>query len=355
MAVELFIPKKFTGAHKQVIKQANSIIDEYHALGYRLTLRQIHYQFVARDWYDNTFANYKRLGVILDHARKAGLVDWDGIEDSTRILRRIGVWTSPESAIARLQRQFKLDPWEEQPTKRRIEVWVEKDAALSIIRPTCDDLRVSYFSCRGYSSSSGLYEAGKRLAAYRDAGYETLVLYAGDHDPSGIQMGEVTAERLELYGHGSIPFRRIALTLDQVNEYKPPDNFAKETDSRYHQYVERFGREECWELDALRPNTVDELIRAEIEPLIDRKAWDKTMEDEQEHLATLGEIISDWDRTRAAPDMLNLIIEHAQLTVEAEPIREEDMPEHYEHTDSATLAMTIDESQSLLDRHGFAY
>lgn len=354
MAVELFIPKKFTGAHKQVIKQANSIIDEYHALGYRLTLRQIHYQFVARDWYDNTFANYKRLGVILDHARKAGLVDWDGIEDSTRILRRIGVWTSPESAVARLQRQFKLDPWEEQPTKRRIEVWVEKDAALSIIRPTCDDLRVAYFSCRGYSSSSGLYEAGKRLASYRDAGYQTLVLYAGDHDPSGIQMGEKSEERINLYAGGDIEFRRIALTLDQVNEYKPPDNFAKETDSRYKQYVERFEREECWELDALKPNIVDELIRAQIEPLIDRKAWDKTMEDEKEHLATLGEIISDWSRTKAAPDMLKMIRDHATNYSVSQTETDEDgnYPETPAGDDASTLALFIDESQSLLEKHG---
>lgn len=318
MALELFIDKKFTAAHKQVIKQANAIIEEYAAQGYTLTLRQIHYQFVARDWYENTQQNYKRLGNILDAARKAGRVDWDAIEDRTRGLRRVPVWNAPEKALERIQKSFKLDPWDEQPKLRRIEVWVEKDAAVGIVEPTCNALRIPFFSCRGYSSSSGLYEAGKRLAAFRAAGYENLILYLGDHDPSGMQMTTVSAERVAMYSGGEIDFRRIALTMEQVEEYHPPANFVKETDSRTEWYVDTFGTEDCWELDALRPQTVDQLIRAQIEPLIDQKAWDKTMADEDEHRRVLMEIISDWDRTKAAPAMADFIRDVAATEVHGE-------------------------------------
>ena len=343
MAVEAFIPKKFTKAHEWVIRQANKIIDEYLSQGYTLTLRQIHYQFVARDLYENTQANYKRLGNILDAARKAGLVDWDSIEDPTRILRRVNVWNDPETAVQELRDQFKLDPWDEQPTLRRIEVWVEKDAAVSIVKPTCNKLRLPYFSCRGYSSSSGLYEAGKRLAWYKDQGYETIVLYLGDHDPSGVQMTEVSEERVEMYARHQIDFRRIALTLPQVEEHNPPPNFVKETDSRTKWYIERFNTEDCWELDALGPKSVDEIIRAEVEPLIDQEAWDKTMADEKDHLNTLSEIISDWSRTKAAPEMLELIRGHGRLSVARELGVDED-------TD--TLNDVIEGSNTLLEKHG---
>lgn len=307
MAAELFIDKKFSSAHKQVIKQANQIIDEYAAHGYTLTLRQIHYQFVARDWYENTQQNYKRLGNILDAARKAGLVDWDAIEDRTRSLRRIPVWTSPEKALEQIHRTFKLDPWKEQPVLTRVEVWVEKDAAVGIVEPTCNALRIPFFSCRGYSSSSGLYEAGKRLAHYDAAGYRTLILYLGDHDPSGVQMTDVSRERVQLYSRLDVEFRRIALTLEQVEEYNPPANFVKETDSRTKWYMDQFETEDCWELDALRPQVVDALIRSHVDPLIDKAAWDKTMADETDHRNTLNEIISDWNRTKAAPAMLDFI------------------------------------------------
>lgn len=347
MAVELFIPKVFTKAHEWVIRQANQIIAEYAAQGYTLTLRQIHYQFVSRDLYENTQANYKRLGNILDAARKAGLVDWDAIEDRTRGLRRIPVWDSPEDGVKHLHERFKLDPWDEQPVLHRIEVWVEKDAAVGIVQPTCDALRIPYFSCRGYSSSSGLYEAGKRLASYHAAGYRTMILYLGDHDPSGVQMTEVSQERADMYARHEIDFRRIALTLPQIEEFAPPPNFVKETDSRTKWYIDRFDTEECWELDALKPKIVDEIIRAEVEPLIDTEAWDKTMEKEKAAREVLSEIISDWNRTKAAPDMLKKLREFANLPIEHPTTEDGPYSE-----DSDNLEKVIDESVELLDRHG---
>lgn len=352
MAKELFIEKRFTTAHLWVIKEANKIIEEYGEQGYKLTLRQIHYQFVARDLYENTQANYKRLGNILDAARKAGRVDWDAIEDRTRTLRRIPVWNTPEKALEKIQRSFKLDPWDEQPTLRRIEVWVEKDAAVGIVEPTCNALRVPFFSCRGYSSSSGLYEAGKRLAAFRGAGYETLILYLGDHDPSGVQMTQSTDDKVSLFAGHVVEFRRIALTMDQIDEHRPPANFVKETDSRTKWYVEEFGTEDCWELDALGPRTVDEIIRSHIEPLIDQAAWDATMKREEEHLATLSEIISNWDRTKAAPAMLELIRDYGtNYSANQTPMTEDGWADTPEGENGETLEMMIEGCQRLLSDH----
>jgi len=350
VAVETFIEKKFTKAHEWVIRQANKIIEEYGAQGYTLTLRQIHYQFVARDLYENTQANYKRLGNILDAARKAGLVDWDAIEDRTRSLRRMGVWGGPEQVLKQVRESFKLDPWDEQPILRRIEVWVEKDAALGIVQPTCDALRLPYFSCRGYSSSSGLYEAGKRLQAFRQAGYETIVLYLGDHDPSGVQMTDVSMDRVAMYSGGGIDFRRVALTLPQIEEFNPPPNFVKETDSRTKWYIDKFETEDCWELDALAPQAVDRIIRDEIEPLIDTEAWEKTLADEEEHRTVLSEIISDWNRTKAAPAMLDKLREFAtQYAVTGEVAPD---GQSYVDEDSETLSGIIDESRDVLSDHG---
>lgn len=347
MAKEAFKEKKFSAAHKQVVKQANAIIDEYQAAGYTLTLRQIHYQFVSRDLYENTQQNYKRLGTILDHARKAGLVDWDAIEDRTRALRRITVHDKPETPLENLARNFRRDPWNEQPVLRRVEVWVEKDAAVGIVEPTCNALRIPYFSCRGYSSSSGLYEAGKRLAAYSDAGYQTLILYLGDHDPSGVQMTISTNEKVDLFARKEIEFRRIALTLDQVAQYNPPANFAKETDSRTKWYIDTYGTEDAWELDALSPKVVDALIREHVDPLIDKAAWDATIAQEDEDKRVLSEVISDWARTKAAPEMLELLRGHARVEVEMHTT--EDGPYS---ADSEALERVVEQSEELLEKHG---
>lgn len=68
----------------ELIQQCNTIIAEYQADGYTLTLRQLFYQMVSRDIIPNTMKSYKRLGDIVNDARMAGLMDWDAIEDRAR-------------------------------------------------------------------------------------------------------------------------------------------------------------------------------------------------------------------------------------------------------------------------------
>jgi len=76
-----YICKTFAASTAEVIDQANEIIVEYMAAGFRLTLRQLYYQFVARGLLANRQQSYKRLGSIVADARNAGLIDWNAIED----------------------------------------------------------------------------------------------------------------------------------------------------------------------------------------------------------------------------------------------------------------------------------
>jgi hypothetical protein len=62
----------------------NTIIGEYQAQGFLLTLRHLFYQFVARGLLENLFAQYKRLGGIIRNARDTGLIDWDAERAGSR-------------------------------------------------------------------------------------------------------------------------------------------------------------------------------------------------------------------------------------------------------------------------------
>jgi hypothetical protein len=92
--------------------------------------------------------------------------------------------------------------------------------------------------------------------------------------------------------------------MDQVEEFNPPPNFAKETDSRYASYVSQFG-EECWELDALNPTVIAGLIRAEFESLIDMAAWNAAKEEEDESRADLEGLVENWDEVVEYLETLN--------------------------------------------------
>jgi hypothetical protein len=278
-----YVNKNFNRATLATIERANSIIEEYAAQGFVLTLRQLYYQFVARGLLENRQQEYKRLGSTLNDARLAGLVDWNAIEDRTRFLRSNSHWDSPADILDGCARQFAVDKWADQAW--RPEVWIEKDALVGVIEPICRRLDVAYFACRGYNSQSEQWVAGMRLRERRGdqrAGQRTLVLHLGDHDPSGIDMTRDNDDRLSMFaGYGWGELRRIALNRNQVNQYQPPPNPAKITDSRYEGYVREHG-EESWELDALEPRVIEELIRSNIEEIRDPDLWDAAVEREED-------------------------------------------------------------------------
>ena len=124
------------------------------------------------------------------------------------------------------------------------------------------------------------------------------MLHLADHDPNGIDMTRDNTERLALYARQDVEVRRIAFNIDQVRTYNPPPNFAKEADSRYEAYVARFG-EECWELDALSPTVIADLIRTETEAMIDAAAWRRREAAETRNRALLGRV-SEGQKGRSA-------------------------------------------------------
>lgn len=64
-----YVTKRFHTNSKLIIVQANQIIEEYQQQGFELTLRQLYYQFVARDLFANTASNYEKLSSIVNNAR----------------------------------------------------------------------------------------------------------------------------------------------------------------------------------------------------------------------------------------------------------------------------------------------
>jgi len=288
---EQFIQKRFARSSLAVIAQANAIIGEYAAQGFKLTLRQLYYQFVARDLIPNTERSYKRLGNIISEARLAGHVDWDAIEDRTRELTANPHWQDPEAIIAAAASSYRIDKWQDQDF--RVEVWIEKEALVGVVERICRSLDVDFFACRGYVSQSEQWAAGKRFAEYAAGGQEVVVLHLGDHDPSGIDMTRDNDVRLALFAREDVTVRRLALNYDQVETYGPPPNPAKVSDSRYEGYLLNYGAE-SWELDALNPNVLQDLIREAVLEYRDEDAWQRLREREAEERRRLREVEDRW-------------------------------------------------------------
>jgi hypothetical protein len=275
----------FRPATLALIKTANQIIAEYQAQGFDLTLRQIYYQFVSRDIIPNTMQSYKNLGSVINDGRLAGMIDWNAIVDRTRELRTLSHWSDPSDIIEACGQQFNIDRWATQ--KYRPEVWIEKDALAGVFERVCRELDVPLFSCRGYTSQSEMWVGAQRLLRYRKSQQKPVIFHFGDHDPSGKDMSRDITDRLQLFTGKTLHFERLALNMDQVEQYGPPPNPAKITDSRANAYIAEFGNE-SWELDALEPSVLEALVRKAISGVIDQPAMDEAVREQDHHRETLA-------------------------------------------------------------------
>jgi len=278
----------YTG-REDTIQQCLDIAQEYEEQDLKLTLRQMYYQLVARGLSPNGQKAYKRLGSILTEARYTGAFPVDALEDRGRTVHRgafeldkrdLSDALAESATMIRDLPYYHLgtDRWLGQPV--HVSVWVEKEALAGVFEPVCDDLGVSWLACKGYPSVSALHTYLMEVVDAQERGaQQALILYFGDHDPDGweIPRGALRGiERLaalrEYEGHDAtipIDLQRVALNMSQIRRFNPPPFPAKISSARYNGYVKEHGTDDAWELDALDPTTLRDLIRTGVEGQFD--------------------------------------------------------------------------------------
>ena len=138
----------------------------------------------------------------LDKARGEGFLPFDALDDRARPVSQLPAWNSPAEIVRACAHQYRSDWWADADPS--VELWAEKDAVSGILEPVAHEYGVPYLACRGFVSLTALAEAADRLAAR-----ETVILYCGDHDPSGLEMDRDVADRLEALG-AYADFRRVS-------------------------------------------------------------------------------------------------------------------------------------------------
>lgn len=188
-----------------IVSRIRNIVAEYDRLGYKLSLRQLHYQFVTRNWIVNHDTAYKKLGSILDDCRYAGIIDWEAIEDRGRTPFIPYSADDLADGLTDLKNQYRINRQEGQ--KNYVELWTEKDALSGILRRSTSKYHIQLVVNKGYTSSSAIYEAYSRIAENILEGRRVVILYFGDHDPSGLDMIRDITDRLTLFlSHGDKMF-----------------------------------------------------------------------------------------------------------------------------------------------------
>jgi len=280
----------------EMLGHATRIVDNMREQGYKLTLRQLYYRLVSEGLIANNDHEYKKLGRIVTHARESGRMDWLAIEDRGRQAYGPQCEEDLDKLAKGIADQLKFDQWMRQDTY--LEVWVEKQALESVIARPCNRLDVIYMACKGHLSASEAWRAGQRYQRALDRGKNCVLIHLADHDPSGIHMTEDNRDRVRMFAEDQgIKVERIALNMSQVEQYAPPPNPTKKTDSRTASYNKRFGGS-CWELDALEPSVLDSLITGAINRYRDEDLWAEVLELEAEEKRPLEALADNWNAVK---------------------------------------------------------
>ena len=139
-------------------------------------------------------------------------------------------------------------------------------------------------------SSDGTFSASVKAEGIS---WNSVILYLGDHDPSGEDMVRDIQERLHRF-HVNVKVEKIALTRSQVEEYKLPPNPTKRSDTRSSRYRAEHG-DKSWELDALGPEVLREILECNIKQHLNLKKYHdivKTEEDEKQRLVRLSKSLT---------------------------------------------------------------
>lgn len=274
-------------ANKIRLSIINNIIETYVADGYTMTLRQLYYQLVARDIVSNNAREYAKLSILLKKGRMSGVVDWNAIEDRGRLPKLPWFTEGVGDAIQTIYDQYRLDRQEGQ--ENYIEVWVEKDALSNVMLRITEKYHVRLMVNKGYSSCSAMKQAADR---FEDARTHGILIYLGDHDPSGKDMVRDIEARLNEFGVDDLEVISPALTMEQIRRYKLPENPAKITDPRAKEYIERYGNK-SWELDALEPPVLVKIVESAILDYLDLETFNDMVVKEKDHKKKLLKIINE--------------------------------------------------------------
>ena len=341
---------RLTEDNKIILDKAIDVIEDYESKGYSLTLRQLYYQMITINAFPNTLEWYKKFGDMINRAKYLGEIDWDTIEDRGRLPQLPYLADSISEAIKDIRNAYQVNRLSNQDVY--IETWIEKDALSGVFYDVTAKYSMVLMANRGYSSGSAMYRAYRRMMEQMQEGKKIYVLYFGDHDPSGLDMIRDVKERMlemlcnssdlehwfylkddeeiqeylneyydeysrnkdflikstenkgtyylnvfKIWVHKNFEVIPVALNQEQIKQYGPPENPAKVTDPRAGEYIKKFGRK-SWELDALPPNVLRDMLQEKINELIDEDKFEDMRSKELDDKETLDELVEKENNAR---------------------------------------------------------
>jgi ParB/Sulfiredoxin domain len=249
-----------------------------------LTVRQVHYKLLnsppltqvtanrnERWRYKNDLDSYNKLSDLLVSARYLGHVPLAALDDPTRISRAYEflTWDSIAQFIQGETNGF-LTGYQRhrlEGQRNHVELLIEKNTLINIVEPVANKFMLPLSVNRGYGNPSLWHKMETR---WHKSGAERFILLTiSDHDPEGFDLIDDATRSLRDLHDVSLEVVRVGLTMEQIETQEALPAFAKETSSRFKQYVGRTGLKECWEVEAIDPEFLQNQVHDAVLSVLD--------------------------------------------------------------------------------------
>jgi hypothetical protein len=213
----------------------------------------------------------------------AHLLPWLAIEDETRPVDLNKAFYGLRQFIESEVHGFLKGYWRNllQGQPHHIEIVAEKLTVRSILAQVAEEHTMPMTIGLGMCS----LPAKKKIAdRYLSSGKAKLILLVvSDLDPAGDAIAEDLLKSFRRdFGIYGIEAYKAALTIDQVEDYDlEPSMEAKETSPTYNAFVEKYGITDAYELEALEPSDLEEILTNAIDEVIDTNAYNQELAAEE--------------------------------------------------------------------------
>lgn len=267
-----------------------------------MTVRQVFYQFLndpplkhaskPNSIFANNKSDYKNLVDLVARARIAGLISMQDIIDETRPSNDFQAYRNSGDFISSQMQQFLNGYWRnlQQSQPDHIEILAEKNTIINTVNQVAQEYCIPTTSLRGYSSIYPRYEMSQR---YLRSGKEKLIiLIISDFDPDGEEIAQSFARSMrDEFGIDDKDIHpvKVALTFEHIERFDLiPNMEAKKSSAQYAKFFNRYGTDDVFEVEALRPEQLQALLKEAIDSVMDLDMFNQEIEQERQDAADIA-------------------------------------------------------------------
>jgi hypothetical protein len=284
---------KLSKAKMQMVIAINNILEAQRSY-WPLSARQVHYRLLGpnaplihaskpNSRYVNDLKSYRAVTDVLTRGRLEGLIPWDAIDDDTRPIDLNEAFNNPAEFLRQELKGFLKYYWRnrQQSQPNHIEIVIEKLTVRTILSQVSSEYTLPVSTIRGMGTTVPKKKLVDRFRLSRKRKLTLLVVT--DLDPAGDTIAEDLVKSFKRdYGIMNIEAYKVALTIEQVRQFDlQPSMDAKIKSPGYKKFVERYGITDAYELEALEPADLIDLLRSAINNVIDVDLYNQELAAEE--------------------------------------------------------------------------